>query len=118
MCFSALHPCDIWCVSVHYIPVTSGVFQCMACGPGGIGQCVGPSICCGPGIGCMMGTPEAEVCQKENESTTPCSVRGQQCGIDDLGNCVADGICCVEGESRHSAKRDAAAEVDQSTQNV
>jgi len=70
--------------------------QCMSCGPENIGQCVGPSICCGPGMGCLMGTPEAEVCQKENESTTPCSIRGRQCGVENMGNCVADGICCVE----------------------
>ena len=60
----------------------------------------------------MMGTAEAELCQKENESTTPCSVRGRQCGIDDLGNCVADGICCVEGESRYTGKPDAVVEVE------
>lgn len=70
--------------------------QCMSCGPRGRGQCVGPTICCGPSIGCMMGTEEAEVCQKENESTVPCSVRGRECGVDSSGTCVANGICCVE----------------------
>ncbi|XP_076436956.1 terepressin/terephysin-like [Babylonia areolata] len=70
--------------------------QCMSCGPGGVGQCVGPEICCGPEIGCLMGTAEAEACQKENESAAPCVVSGRHCGMDNTGNCVADGICCVE----------------------
>nr|P0DN43.1 RecName: Full=Terepressin/terephysin; AltName: Full=Conopressin/Conophysin-like; Contains: RecName: Full=Terepressin; AltName: Full=Conopressin-like; Contains: RecName: Full=Terephysin; AltName: Full=Conophysin-like; Flags: Precursor [Terebra subulata] len=70
--------------------------QCMSCGPEGVGQCVGPSICCGLAIGCLMGTSEAEVCQKENESSAPCAVSGRHCGMDNTGNCVADGICCVE----------------------
>nr|QFQ61128.1 hormone superfamily conopressin/conophysin [Conus magus] len=70
--------------------------QCMSCGPEGVGQCVGPSVCCGLGLGCLMGTPETEVCQKENESSVPCAISGRRCGMDNTGNCVADGICCVE----------------------
>ncbi|KAL8592137.1 hypothetical protein ACOMHN_033508 [Nucella lapillus] len=70
--------------------------QCMSCGPGGAGQCVGPNICCGLDIGCLIGTPEAEVCQKENESASPCVVSGRHCGMDNTGNCVADGLCCVD----------------------
>ncbi|XP_012939782.1 lys-conopressin preprohormone isoform X1 [Aplysia californica] len=71
-----------------------GQRQCMACGPDGIGQCVGPNICCSPHFGCHIGTPETEICQKENQSTSPCSVRGETCGYRDSGNCVANGICC------------------------
>lgn len=70
--------------------------QCESCGPDNSGQCVGPTICCGPGFGCLMGTTEAEVCQKENASTVPCTVRGRQCGVENMGRCVANGICCVE----------------------
>lgn len=77
--------------------------QCVSCGASGRGQCVGPSICCGPDMGCMMGTAEAEVCQKENESTVPCSVKGRECGVDNMGNCVANGICCVEGACSYNS---------------
>ncbi|PVD29489.1 hypothetical protein C0Q70_08740 [Pomacea canaliculata] len=70
--------------------------QCMACGPGGKGQCVGPSICCGQEIGCLMGTSQALECVKENESTVPCVVNGSPCGINNMGICVANGICCVQ----------------------
>ncbi|KAK7109698.1 terepressin/terephysin-like [Littorina saxatilis] len=93
--------------------------QCMSCGPRGVGQCVGPSICCGPDIGCLMGTPEAEVCQKENESTTPCSVSGHQCGVNNMGNCVADGICCDEDAcSYNSLCKDSESETETTRQEL
>ena len=65
----------------------------MPCGPGNQGQCVGPNICCGS-FGCYFGTIESSVCEKENESTQPCRVRGDACGTRSQGNCVADGLCC------------------------
>ncbi|XP_064601565.1 conopressin/neurophysin-like [Liolophura sinensis] len=68
--------------------------KCMSCGPGTAGQCVGPNICCGPDFGCYIATEESEVCQKENESRTPCEIDGAPCGVDGQGNCVADGVCC------------------------
>lgn len=68
--------------------------ECMKCGPGGLGQCVGPNICCSPNFGCHIGTRETEVCQLENQSATPCVVSGEVCGARDSGNCVADGVCC------------------------
>nr|AQS80498.1 Conopressin precursor [Charonia tritonis] len=68
---------------------------CMPCGPDGAGQCVGPAVCCGKSFGCLVGTREARECEKENESSTACSVQGRQCGRDNSGRCVAKGICCV-----------------------
>ncbi|XP_067656831.1 conopressin/neurophysin-like [Haliotis asinina] len=70
--------------------------ECMACGPGGRGQCVGPNICCGSDIGCYFGTQEASICQKENESSTPCVIRGATCGSRGQGHCVSEGMCCDE----------------------
>lgn len=69
------------------------VRQCMTCA-GGRGQCVGPDICCEPTKGCHIGTKDAEECQKENESITPCVVKGVKCKKANGGNCVANGICC------------------------
>lgn len=67
---------------------------------GGRGQCVGPDICCEPTKGCHIGTKDAEECQKENESITPCVVKGVKCKKANGGNCVANGICCNSGESK------------------
>ncbi|BFY97773.1 hypothetical protein BsWGS_00813 [Bradybaena similaris] len=72
--------------------------ECRKCGLGDVGQCVGPHICCGPQFGCHIGTPETEVCQQENDSLSPCFVKGDVCGARDSGNCVANGICC-DGDS-------------------
>lgn len=77
--------------------------QCMACGPTLEGQCVGPSICCGS-FGCLFGTQEAFVCEKENDSTSPCEVRGEACGARGQGNCVASGICCDAGACSFNSK--------------
>ncbi|GFR86763.1 conopressin/neurophysin [Elysia marginata] len=68
--------------------------ECMQCGAGGSGRCVGPNICCSRRSGCQIGTPEARVCQEENRSPTPCLVPGRQCGEGGRGNCVANRICC------------------------
>uniref|UniRef100_A0A8C7DVV2 Oxytocin n=1 Tax=Oncorhynchus kisutch TaxID=8019 RepID=A0A8C7DVV2_ONCKI len=46
--------------------------KCMSCGPGDRGHCFGPSICCGEGMGCYMGSPEAASCVEENYLTSPC----------------------------------------------
>ncbi|XDV49676.1 hypothetical protein PO909_018883 [Leuciscus waleckii] len=58
------------------------VRQCMACGPGNKGRCVGPRICCGAGLGCLLGSPE-----------TPCESSGTPCGAEG-GVCAAPGVCC------------------------
>ncbi|GAU91961.1 hypothetical protein RvY_04117 [Ramazzottius varieornatus] len=70
--------------------------QCMSCGPNGKGQCFGSSICCGASFGCLIGTEESAVCQKENYVRTPCFNRGTACGINNKGLCAADGVCCTE----------------------
>lgn len=77
--------------------------ECMSCGPGLLGQCVGPDICCGP-FGCQMGTSESNICGKENESTTACAISGPPCGSRNQGNCVADGICCDTGACSFNTK--------------
>ena len=79
-------------VSLKYVSI---YFQCLSCGPGNTGQCIGPNICCGA-FGCYFGTPEAHVCAKENDSSTPCQVNGGTCGTRGQGNCVSDGVCCDE----------------------
>ncbi|KAL2100303.1 hypothetical protein ACEWY4_004697 [Coilia grayii] len=67
--------------------------KCLSCGPGDRGRCVGPSICCGEGMGCYLGSPEAARCLEENFLPSPCEVGGRACGSED-GHCAAPGICC------------------------
>uniref|UniRef100_A0A8C7SI31 Oxytocin n=1 Tax=Oncorhynchus mykiss TaxID=8022 RepID=A0A8C7SI31_ONCMY len=57
--------------------------KCMSCGPGDMGCCFGPSICCGEGMGCYMGSPEAASCVEENYLTYPFFA----C------NCLCNGLC-------------------------
>ncbi|XP_052772952.1 conopressin/neurophysin-like [Mya arenaria] len=73
--------------------VSRASVPCLQCGPGGLGQCVGPQICCGP-FGCYISTAEAEICAKEDERGMACEVRGEPCGARGQGSCVANGICC------------------------
>uniref|UniRef100_A0A3B4AVY8 Uncharacterized protein n=2 Tax=Periophthalmus magnuspinnatus TaxID=409849 RepID=A0A3B4AVY8_9GOBI len=67
--------------------------QCMSCGPGERGRCFGPSICCGEGLGCLMGSPETAHCVEENYLLTPCQSGGRPCGSEG-GRCAASGLCC------------------------
>ncbi|XP_055023276.2 vasopressin-neurophysin 2-copeptin [Misgurnus anguillicaudatus] len=67
--------------------------QCMACGPGNKGRCFGPSICCGAGLGCLVGSPETLICMEENYLSSPCETGGSSCGSEG-GRCAAPGICC------------------------
>uniref|UniRef100_T1JLA0 Uncharacterized protein n=1 Tax=Strigamia maritima TaxID=126957 RepID=T1JLA0_STRMM len=69
-----------------------GVRQCTPCGPGGIGRCYGPDICCGANVGCFVGTRESAICRLENLYSLPCQNEGRACGTD--GTCSADGFCC------------------------
>ncbi|XP_060607704.1 terepressin/terephysin-like [Ruditapes philippinarum] len=73
--------------------VSRGTIPCLSCGPANSGQCVGPNICCGS-FGCYFGTSETQICQKENERTIACEIRGEPCGARGQGSCVTDGICC------------------------
>ncbi|BFZ02539.1 hypothetical protein BsWGS_05578 [Bradybaena similaris] len=68
--------------------------ECMRCGPAGLGQCVGPRVCCGPQFGCHISTAESAVCQQEDKKAAPCYISGLSCGERDTGHCVADGVCC------------------------
>ncbi|XP_038070481.1 oxytocin-neurophysin 1-like [Patiria miniata] len=72
----------------------NSIRQCLSCGPGGTGQCVGSAICCGDSFGCLMGTKEAYVCQEEIELPTPCEVVGETCEAVADGKCVSNGFCC------------------------
>lgn len=68
----------------------------MKCGPGDLGQCFGPNICCGELIGCHIRTQESASCDKENLIPIPCEVRGKPCA-NGRGRCGADSVCCNEG---------------------
>lgn len=71
--------------------------QCMSCGPGDRGHCFGPSICCGDGFGCLLGSPESAACVEENYLLTPCQAGGRPCGSDG-GHCATSGLCCDAGQ--------------------
>ncbi|XP_048849928.1 isotocin-neurophysin IT 1-like [Brienomyrus brachyistius] len=67
--------------------------RCSTCGPGGRGRCFGPSICCGEGMGCYVGSPETVRCLEENYLPSPCKAGGKVCGAEG-GRCAAPGVCC------------------------
>uniref|UniRef100_A0A803VUJ0 Uncharacterized protein n=1 Tax=Ficedula albicollis TaxID=59894 RepID=A0A803VUJ0_FICAL len=66
---------------------------CLPCGPGNTGSCFGPGICCGPELGCYLGTAEARRCAEEDALPSPCQAGGEPCGSG--GRCAANGICCT-----------------------
>ncbi|KAG8011780.1 Vasotocin-neurophysin VT 1 [Nibea albiflora] len=67
--------------------------KCMSCGPRDRGRCFGPSICCGEGLGCLIGSPESAHCVEENYMLTPCQAGGRPCGSEG-GHCAVSGLCC------------------------
>ncbi|XP_053473707.1 oxytocin-neurophysin 1-like [Ictalurus furcatus] len=67
--------------------------QCMACGPGDKGRCFGPGICCGEGLGCVIGASVTARCMEEEYLSSPCEAGGKPCGPDE-GRCAAPGVCC------------------------
>lgn len=69
----------------------------MACGPGDKGQCFGPNICCGEGLGCLIGSPATARCLEEEYLPSPCEAGGKPCGSDE-GRCAAPGVCCDSGD--------------------
>lgn len=71
--------------------------QCMSCGPRDRGHCFGPNICCGEGLGCLLGSPETAHCVEENYLLTPCQAGGRPCGSEG-GRCAASGLCCDAGQ--------------------
>uniref|UniRef100_A0A8C6US28 Oxytocin n=1 Tax=Neogobius melanostomus TaxID=47308 RepID=A0A8C6US28_9GOBI len=79
--------------------------KCMSCGPGERGRCFGPTICCGEGLGCLMGSPEASHCAEENYMLTPCQSGGRPCGSEgdaalpqESATCTTDQSCLSEEE--------------------
>ncbi|KAG7271684.1 hypothetical protein CRUP_025545 [Coryphaenoides rupestris] len=80
------------CTGVSHLCLSVPV-QCMPCGPGDRGRCFGPSICCGEGLGCLLGSPETVHCAEENYLLTPCQAGGKPCGSEG-GRCAASGLCC------------------------
>ncbi|CAG09578.1 unnamed protein product, partial [Tetraodon nigroviridis] len=71
----------------------TGTRQCLSCGPRDRGRCFGPGICCGEGLGCLMGSPETARCAEENYLLTPCQPGGRACGPEG-GRCAVSGLCC------------------------
>ncbi|KAL6435827.1 hypothetical protein ACFW04_005596 [Cataglyphis niger] len=69
--------------------------ECRSCGPNLMGQCFGPRICCGPSIGCFIGTPETYRCKKENLHTRPC-IAGYAMCRGNTARCATNGICCSQ----------------------
>ncbi|XP_075214575.1 neurophysin 2-like [Lycorma delicatula] len=67
--------------------------QCIKCGPGGDGRCVGPTLCCGPRIGCLMSSPGI-LSQCSGYSFTPSSTTPTCLTSSGYGICAVDGICC------------------------
>ncbi|KAH1015842.1 oxytocin-neurophysin 1-like [Dendroctonus ponderosae] len=78
------------------LSTSNNIKQCIPCGPGGAGQCFGPSICCGP-FGCLLGTPETIRCQREGmfHESEPCIAGNSNCRKN-TGRCAMDGICCSQ----------------------
>ncbi|KAL7838383.1 hypothetical protein AOLI_G00267870 [Acnodon oligacanthus] len=62
------------------------------------GWCYGPSICCGEGIGCILGAPEALRCLEEDYLPSPCEAGGKACSPV-AGRCATPGVCCDSGQS-------------------
>ncbi|MPC21605.1 Isotocin-neurophysin IT 2 [Portunus trituberculatus] len=46
--------------------------KCASCGPGLLGRCIGPDICCGARIGCFLGSRETRLCRTENMVPITC----------------------------------------------
>lgn len=78
------------------IPDVTTTRECLRCGPEGLGQCVGPNICCGAAIGCFINTGESAACARENQIPTPCEVDGESCSSVPDGRCTANGVCCSD----------------------
>lgn len=81
------------CMIIH-IPL-----QCIPCGPGDQGVCIGKNICC-TRDGCFAGTRHTESCQNIKNTRTSClsEVNTQTCG--DKGRCKAKYLCCSKGTGK------------------
>jgi len=78
--------------------------QCPPCGPGSSGRCFGPSLCCGPLIGCIFRDAKDgfRACAVEATHPTLCSHNGiAQCPVVPGGFCALKGLCCNDrGEQK------------------
>nr|WJX09122.1 putative salivary protein [Nilaparvata lugens] len=84
--------------------------QCARCGPEGEGYCMGPSICCGPQLGCLLASP-ATLNQCAGSVLPPQSPNSPAptCYMPDgYGVCSTDGVCC----NSESCRIDPTCEVD------
>lgn len=68
--------------------------KCPPCGPLGMGQCFGPSLCCGQFIGCHLNTPDSQVCKMEDSDPSPCLNDVPHCLSVHRGFCATNGVCC------------------------
>lgn len=80
---------------VETAPLEGFTRECPSCGPNRLGQCFGPHICCGPNIGCFVGTPETYRCRKESLYSRPC-IAGYAMCRGNTARCAANGICCSQ----------------------
>ncbi|KAG0724937.1 Isotocin-neurophysin IT 1 [Chionoecetes opilio] len=72
---------------------------CASCGPGLLGRCLGPDICCGARIGCFLGSRETRLCRTENMVPITCVNSDlKPCGRMQEGRCAAPGLCCTENK--------------------
>ncbi|KAL6262812.1 hypothetical protein P5V15_005602 [Pogonomyrmex californicus] len=76
-------------------PLGNVVRECPSCGPNHLGQCFGPHICCGPNIGCFIGTSETYRCRKESLYIRPC-IAGYAMCRGNTARCASNGICCSQ----------------------
>nr|AXF48184.1 arginine-vasopressin-like peptide [Laodelphax striatellus] len=81
--------------------------QCARCGAEGEGYCVGPSICCGPQLGCLFASQSIQ--NQCSGSVLPHSQNAPSCFMPDgYGVCSTDGVCC----NTESCRIDPTCEVD------
>ncbi|RXN28640.1 RING finger 37 [Labeo rohita] len=82
--------------ALHGLPVftsSSKTTSCVDASAGNQGRCFGPGICCGAGLGCLLGSPETLSCMQENLLPGPCETGGTSCGSQG-GRCAVPGVCC------------------------
>lgn len=87
----------IYIYTINELQFITTLFQCIRCGPGGDGRCVGPTLCCGPRIGCLMSSPGILSQCSDYSLTTPSSKTPTCLMSTGYGICTVDGICCNSG---------------------
>ncbi len=79
-----------------FISLQNNFFKCPICA-NGLGSCFGPNICCGEGLGCLIGTKETNACKLENKLNVPCTTYGKSCSAVKYGKCATESLCCNPG---------------------